>query len=211
MNGMIKICGLTCLDDALLAAEAGADALGFVYAPGRRQLAPEAVAAITAQLPAGALRVGVFVNATAAQLRAAAASARLSALQLHGAEPPSLAAELAGLTLWKAAAIQQPGAEAQLEAWRPLAAALLLDGGAGGTGERLDWDRAAALRRASQTPVIVAGGLTPDNVAACIRRVRPWGVDVSSGVESQPGRKDGARVRDFVQAARAAFAALAAA
>lgn len=203
---MIKICGLTNLDDALFAAAAGADALGFVFAPGRRQMTPEAVAAITAALPPGPLRVGVFVNAAAEALRAAADAAGLAVLQLHGAEPPSLAAALPGRRLWKAAAMNEPGAEARLAAWRPVAAALVLDGGAGGGGDGFDWTRAAAFRQATGARILVAGGLGPDNVAACIRGARPWGVDVSSGVEAAPGRKDRAKVRDFIQAARGAFA-----
>lgn len=204
---MIKICGLTNLDDALYAAEAGADALGFVFAPGRRQMTPEAVAAITAALPAGCLRVGVFVNAAPEVLRTAAQAAGLSALQLHGAEPPGWAEALPGLTLWKAGAMNLPGAEERLTAWRRAAAALVLDGGAGGGGERFDWSRAAAFRLATGARTIVAGGLAPDNVVACIRRARPWGVDVSSGVEAAPGRKDPAKIRDFIAAAREAFAA----
>ncbi|MGH9533907.1 MAG: phosphoribosylanthranilate isomerase [Terriglobales bacterium] len=207
---MIKICGLTREHDAQVAAEAGADALGFVFAPGPRHMTSAAVAAITAHLPAGPLRVGVFVDAPAVQLRAAVA-AGLTALQLHGHEPPELAAELAGLTLWKAVVMNRPEAAAQFEAWRPHAAALLLDGGPGGSGERFDWGQAAALGEQTGARIIVAGGLTPDTVAACVRRARPWGVDVSSGVERTPGRKDPVMVRDFIQAARDAFAALGAA
>ncbi len=212
---MIKICGLTSASDALVAAEAGADALGFVFAPSPRQVTARAVAEITAQLPPEPLRVGVFVNATAPELRAAAEAAGLTVLQLHGQEPPSLAAELAaalpGVAIWKAVGMRRPDAEAQLAAWRPRAAALLLDGGSGGSGERFDWSRAAALGQTTGARIIVAGGLDPDNVAVCVRRARPWGVDVSSGVERTPGKKDPAKVIAFIQAARAAFAALGAA
>ncbi|HZT72384.1 MAG TPA: phosphoribosylanthranilate isomerase [Terriglobales bacterium] len=202
---MIKICGITSAADALAAAAAGADAVGFVFAPrSPRRVSAAAAAAIAAQLPAHVLKVGVFANADPAEIRATADAASLDLLQLHGREPSALARYFAPRPIWKALHMGAPGYLETAAEWGECAAALLLDSG-GGTGRVFDWRQVAAFEGQK---LIIAGGLTPENVAECIARTGPWGVDVSSGVESAPGRKDPARVRDFIRAAQAAFASL---
>lgn len=202
---MIKICGITNLQDAQLAAEAGADAVGFVFAADSpRRMTVASVAAITAALPASLLKVGVFVNADPADMLAAVQAAGLDVLQLHGEEPADLARHLAPAKLWKALHLFQPGYLEVAAEWRAHVVALLLDAGSaharGGTGRTFDWSQAAALHGTAR--LIVAGGLTPDNVADCILRTGAWGVDVSSGVEAAPGRKDPHKLRAFIQSAR---------
>jgi phosphoribosylanthranilate isomerase len=212
---LIKICGLTCLSDAQLAVAAGADAIGFVFAASPRQVTVEQVAAITRHLPQGPLRVGVFVNASVSELMAAVRTARLDVVQLHGEEPVEIAHELQGVAaVWKVIPMQPdedaPAVEL-MRAWQPWVDAFLLDtalpGQRGGTGKTFAWHRVPALRQAlnRDTPVLVAGGLRPENVGEAIQTACAWGVDVSSGVEAAPGRKDPDRLRWLVQAARAAF------
>lgn len=202
----VKICGITRPEDAAAAAEAGADAMGLVFAESPRRVTLEQARAILAALPPFVTPVALFVNETAEQIRETCQALGVRTVQLHGDEPPEFARQLAGLCVIKAFRI---GGEADLA---PLAAgypalAYLLDskvaGRRGGTGVTLDWTLAA--RAASLGRIILAGGLTPDNVADAVRRVRPYGVDVSSGVECEPGRKDPAKVQAFVAAARAAL------
>jgi phosphoribosylanthranilate isomerase len=208
---VIKICGLRTIEHALAAVEAGADLLGFILAPARRQVTPSQVAAIAAAVraaPGGRQvgLVGVFVDEAPAQMAAIAKECGLDALQLSGGEDARLLDELpARRTIIKAIRMSGDAAE---QGWlRATAPRLLVDahvpGAYGGAGVLADWDRAAVLAR--QRPIVLAGGLTPDNVAAAIGRVWPWGVDVSSGVESD-GVKDSAKIRAFVAAARAADA-----
>ena len=207
----VKVCGLTRHEDAVAAVEAGARYLGVVLAPGgRRTVAPGDGAVIFGDLPVQ--RVGVFVNATADELRRAAEVARLDVLQLHGDEPPALAAALRdeGFTVWKAL---RPRSGDELAAGLVLYAgavdAILLDGWSaearGGTGASFPW-REVAERLAempAETLLVAAGGLRPDNVAEAASILRPQVVDVSSGVERAPGVKDHAAVRAFVAAVRA--------
>ncbi|MGH9541664.1 MAG: phosphoribosylanthranilate isomerase [Terriglobales bacterium] len=207
---MIKICGITSLADALLAAEAGADAVGFVFAAASpRRVTIEQAAAITRELPAGLLKVGVFVDADPAAMCDAARRAALDVLQLHGEEPLAVAPLLAPWTSWKTLHMGQPGYLEVAAEWGDRAGALLLDSGnaraRGGTGRAFDWRQVAALEGLR---LIVAGGLRPETVAECIACTGAWGVDVSSGVESAPGRKDPRRLRAFVRAAQDAFASL---
>ncbi|HSN76528.1 MAG TPA: phosphoribosylanthranilate isomerase [Anaerolineae bacterium] len=214
----VKICGLTNLDDALAAAVAGADLLGFIfYEKSPRNADARTVAAISNALrnvpPATfhvSLRtVGVFVNPSLEQVVRTLDYCGLDLAQLHGEEPPELLAALPGRAF--KALRPRDAAEAAREAerfarfGRAGGPDLLVDtyhpalrGGAGQTG---DWQLAAGL--AGQHRLLLAGGLTPDNVAAAIAQVHPWGVDVASGVEATPGRKDHDRVRAFVAAARA--------
>lgn len=209
MNDMqVKICGLRMPEHALAALVAGADMLGVVFAPSRRQVTPE-----DAQRIAQAVRradpdrrvplVGVFVNAPLTQMRELLAHGIIDLLQLSGDEPVELAAELAGLPIIKTLRLNDAPLE---QAWLayPETARFHVDahvpGSYGGSGITGDWTRAAALAR--QHPILLAGGLTPENVAAAIAQVRPWGVDVSSGVETN-GVKDVARIRAFIAAARA--------
>jgi phosphoribosylanthranilate isomerase len=207
----VKVCGLTRVQDAEIAVAAGARYLGAILAPGgKRTVAPEAAAVIFGGLPAR--RVGVFVNAGADELRRAAAVAGLDVLQLHGDEPPELAAALRGegYTVWKAVR-PRDGDEfaAALVRYEGAVDALLLDGysaeARGGTGTSFPW-REVAERLSALPPgvaLVAAGGLRPDNVAEAATILRPAVVDVSSGVESAPGIKDPAAVRAFTAAVRA--------
>jgi phosphoribosylanthranilate isomerase len=206
---IVKICGLRTAEHALAALEAGADLLGFIFAPARRQVSPAEIMAIGAAVRAapGGDRVGlvgVFVNETAERMVATAAECGLDALQLSGDEAPQIMRELPqSLAIIKA--IRLIGDDAEQAWWDVDGARLLVDahvpGAYGGAGVVADWERAAQL--AHNRSIVLAGGLTPDNVGAAIGQVRPGGVDVSSGVEID-GVKDSARIRAFVAAVRAA-------
>jgi phosphoribosylanthranilate isomerase len=206
----IKICGLRTIEHALAAADAGADMLGLVFAPSRRQISPEDAATIAQAVRATprdwqVTIVGLFVNEAPERMLAIARQCRLDALQLSGDETSDLAARLPGYTLLKAIRLDgRPSEAGWLEAGQALEVRLLVDahvpGSYGGAGMLADWDRAAELAR--RRSIVLAGGLTPENVGEAIRRVRPWGVDVSSGVETD-GAKDCAKIRAFIGAARA--------
>ncbi len=201
----IKICGITRLEDAEAAVAAGVDALGFMFYPGSpRRVSEDVAATIGRSLPPLVLRVGVFVEAPEDVIRATAARCGLQALQFHGTEPPEFCRRFE-LPVIKAFRIRGPESLAALRAYDT--AAWLLDsyvaGQPGGTGTIFNWDLAVEAVRWGR-PVFLAGGLTPDNVAEAVRRVRPYAVDVSSGVESAPGRKDPHRLRALVAAVRAA-------
>jgi len=200
----IKICGITNLEDALLAADLGADALGFIFYPkSPRKVAPEAARAIIAQLPPLVTTVGVFVDEDAAAVRELAARLGLDWVQLHGQESPDYCRSL-GRRVIKGFRVQDQHSLAALEAYRGAAQALLLDtykkGQIGGTGETFNW----ALAREAQKygPIILAGGLNPENVAQAIAAAQPQAVDVASGVESAPGKKDPEKLRRFFAAVR---------
>jgi phosphoribosylanthranilate isomerase len=207
MAGFVKICGTTSLADARLAIEAGADAVGFVFAASPRRIEPAAAREIVRQLPKGVLKVGAFVNAAVEEIKATADFVGLDAVQLHGSESADTAGELRRWAIIKAVQVNDRAAVDYAASWRPYVHSLLLDSGnssqPGGTGRRFDWARAALFRELA--PIIIAGGLTPANVAEAIAITEPYGVDVVSGVEATPGRKDPERVRNFVNAARAAF------
>jgi phosphoribosylanthranilate isomerase len=201
---LIKVCGITRLTDALHAVEQGATAIGFVLWPrSPRGVTVERAAEISAELPSHVMRVGVFVNEPVANIRAIAERTRLTAVQLHGDEPPAYADALDWPVL---RAVSVADLEYASEAWAP-ETALLVDNidpvRRGGTGAVIDWSQAAAV--AQKRRVVLAGGLTPDNVASAIRAVRPFGVDVSSGVEASPGVKDFEKVTQFIANARLAF------
>lgn len=192
----VKICGITRLEDAVAAADMGADAIGFIFWPGSpRFVDPYRARAIAAALPRLVASVGVFVDQPADYVHGVANLVRLSAVQLHGGETPEFAASL-GRRVVKAVA-----ADASLDEW-PSNVTLLLDAHdpvkKGGTGKTIDWDRAAAI--AGGRHVLLAGGLTPENVADAIARVQPFGVDVSSGVEQAPGIKDHQRLQALFKA-----------
>ena len=197
----VKICGITSEEDALLAVAMGADAVGFVFAPSPRQVAAGLVRDIVRRLPPEVLTVGVFRDEAAERVVDIVNSTGLRAAQLHGRET-------AEQTKWtrqrvpfviKGFAAGDPALDRADDFG---ADAVLVDSHAPGSGEVFDWSLAegAPVNRR----VILAGGLTPENVAEAIERVRPWGVDVSTGVEDGPGRKDARKVRDFVRNARAA-------
>jgi phosphoribosylanthranilate isomerase len=198
---LIKVCGITRRDDAEAAVEAGAGALGFVFWPNSpRFVDPYRARAIVAALPAFVTTVGVFVNQTPEYINEVAALVRLGVVQLHGEEPVDELARIARPVL-KAFPVAGSVEPAGVDVW-PAAVTLLLDvhdtEKRGGTGRTIDWD--VAVRIASRRRSILAGGLTPDNVADAIARVRPFGLDVSSGVERSPGIKDHGRVRAFFEA-----------
>jgi phosphoribosylanthranilate isomerase len=208
----VKICGITSAEDARLAVAAGADALGFVFWPmSPRKVDPARAAAIARELPPFVLRVGVFVDMPRAEMARIADAVGLDLLQLHGDEPPEA---LAGLPRRAIKAVRVGKGFAADEAMRyaGCAAGLLVDTRMpgetqlpGGTGVPFDWALVKGL--AERVPFLVlAGGLGPANVAEAVRAVAPHAVDVSSGVETLPGRKDPAKVRAFVEAARAAEA-----
>ncbi len=195
----VKICGITTEEDALLAVAVGTDALGFVFAPSKRQVTATRVADIVKRVPAEIMTVGVFRNETPARIRSIVNQTGLTAVQLHGHETPAIVAEVKQdvRTVFKAV---PAGSEAFERADEFGADAILVDNPTPGSGQLFDW------RLAEDAPagvaLIMAGGLDPTNVAEAIRKVRPWGVDVSSGVERAPGLKDPILVRDFVEAAR---------
>jgi phosphoribosylanthranilate isomerase len=203
----IKVCGITTLNDALLACKAGADALGFVFAPEARKrnryIAPDDARAIIAQLPPFITSVAVCVNESLEQLRQWLVF--VDRVQLHGEESPDSYAAVADRAI-KAVRVGQDFDITTLQA-HPAAAFLLdacVSGERGGTGSQCDWTMARSVVEQVKRPVILAGGLTSDNVVEAIGAVRPAGVDVSGGVESEPGRKDPDKIREFIQNARRA-------
>lgn len=204
----IKICGLTSPQAAEHAVEAGAWAVGMVFWPGSpRAVSLQAAAEIAAPVRRRCELVGLFVNAKLDEVVGTAEAVGLSWVQLHGSEGPSFCeavARRAGVKVIKAARIQARADVQAIDAFRNVDAHLLdayRRGVPGGTGETFDW--ALAGERRSDVPLVLAGGLSPENVAAGIEQTRPWAVDVSSGVESAPGVKDPARVEAFITAVRA--------
>ena len=200
----VKICGITNLDDALCSAGYGADALGFVFWSGSpRHVKARQAAAITAKLPPFVMRVGVFVNEAPSVVNSIIRDAGLDAVQLHGEEPPSYCARIKGARVIKAFRVKDGDVLALMEKYR--ACAYLLDafkeGVPGGTGRVFDWKIAARAGKSGRA-IILSGGLTPDNVSEAVRRVRPYAVDVSSGVERAPGKKDRAKLKKFILQAK---------
>ena len=203
----VKVCGVTSVDDARLAVDAGADAVGLVFWPGSpRHVSVGAAREIADALPPFVVRVGVFVDAAPGELARVAEAAGLDMLQLHGAEPPEIFDVLPRRAL-KAIRVGEDFQPEEALRYEGRAAGLLLDTKAGaapgGTGRTFDWSLIRPVRDRARF-VLLAGGLTPENVAEAIAAARPDGVDVSSGVEAAPGRKDPSRVRAFVAAVRKA-------
>ncbi len=205
MSTRIKICGITNIADALASVEAGADALGLNFCEeSPRHVSMRAAADISRQLPPFTMRAGVFVNPTEDLVLRAIGDCGLSLLQFHGDETPEFCVQF-GLMSMKAFRVRDAESlkrlpDFQTDAW-------LLDAfsteARGGTGERFNWDLAVEAQKFGK-PIFLAGGLTPENVAEAVRKVRPFGVDVSSGVESAPGKKDHAKARAFITAVRKA-------
>jgi len=201
MPTRVKICGITRLEDARLAVELGASALGFnFYPPSQRYIAPGDAARIIRGLPPLVTSVGIFADETdAARVAGVAREAGVTAIQLHGPRFPAAEAreEFAGLRLIRAVAVRDGFKPQELATLK--ADAFLLDAHdpklIGGTGKSFDWNLAREAKRYGT--IILAGGLTPENVGEAIRQVRPFAVDVASGVESEPGKKDAAKLRAF--------------
>ena len=195
----VKICGTTSLDDALLAHAAGADAVGFVFAASPRRVDADTVAAIVASLPDDLLTVGVFRGAGVEEITATVARSGVGAVQLHGDESAAVAAAIRPVAPFLVQCFTAADPRlAHLEEY-PVDA-ILVDGPRPGSGETVDWSAVAGL--STRRRLLLAGGLTADNVAEAVARVRPWGVDVVSGVEASPGRKDPLELQRFVAAAR---------
>lgn len=202
MNPVVKICGLREVEHARVAVEAGADFVGFVFAPTRRYVAPKQVRAITQELPRSVPRVGLFVDETAETIREIFATCRLDYVQLCGDESPEYCVAL-GLPVVKSLRVRGGEIAAEVERYATVSHWIQLDGfqrGAyGGTGTTFDWRLAGEL--SSRYRIMLAGGLNPENVGEAIAVGQPWGVDVSSGVETD-GQKDVAKIRAFVRAAK---------
>jgi phosphoribosylanthranilate isomerase len=220
MSLWIKICGNTSLADALVAVEAGADAVGFVFAPSPRQVTVSEVAAIVAYLPATVEKIGVFVDARFEDICTTVRSCGLTGVQLHFDAPAGLpekiherlgtALRILRLVHFEAETGAQVSEQIAEHAGDPHVNGVLVDSrtanAVGGTGMAFDWAaaRTTVFRDVGELKLIAAGGLTPANVAEAIATLRPWGVDVVSGVEAAPRRKDAEKVRKFVTNARAA-------
>lgn len=216
----VKICGITSVDDALAATAAGADAIGLnFYTVSPRYCPPDRAKTIAAAVGSGVCKVGVFVNASAEEIRQTAQSVRLDLVQLHGDEAPELLRAIRPLGVVRAFRVKDDLSSIseylrQCHALMCVPRMLLVDaakpGQYGGTGLTLDWNWIGKNRaHFGGLPLVLAGGLNPENVAAAIEAARPWGVDTASGVESSPGQKSPARVREFVAAAQQALAAAA--
>ena len=197
----VKVCGITNEDDALFAVAMGADALGFVFAPSPRQVAPQQVFDITRRLPPEILTVGVFRDEHPSRVIKLVHQAGVKAAQLHGNETPAEAIEVAANVRWMIKAFAA-GSKQLAHADQYGTDLILVDAPSPGSGKVFNWDLAAEAPDGMR--VILAGGLTPENVAEAVGVVEPWGVDVSTGVESTPGRKDAMKVKRFIDNARAA-------
>ena len=214
MSIWIKICANTSLEDALMAVDAGADAVGFVFAPSPRRVTAAEVAGIAPRLPHAVEKFGVFVDAALEEIVSAVEACGLTGVQLHYDAEPAL--RILRVIRFRAETAGLHGVQLASHAQDPHVDAVLVDScaatAAGGTGVAFDWSAARkALFQQGKTPLqaekeckfIAAGGLNPGNVADAITLLRPWGVDAASGVEAAPGRKDPAKVREFIARARA--------
>ena len=203
MSITVKICGITNAPDALAAVEAGADALGFMfYKDSPRNISLRAAAEIIRELSPFIVKVGVFVNASEDLVTRAIGDCGLNLLQFHGEETPEYCAQF-GLMSMKAFRIRDAESLASLPNYKT--EAYLLDAfspeARGGTGEKFNWNLAIEAKKFGR-PIFLAGGLTPENVADAVKKVQPYGVDVSSSVEAKPGKKDHEKVRAFISAAK---------
>jgi phosphoribosylanthranilate isomerase len=220
MSIWIKICGTTSLEDARSAADAGADALGFIFAPSPRRISPRDAARITSELPAAMEKIGVFVNQSRELIVDTLERAGLTGVQLHGDEDVRFARELKNgarhgkqLRVIKTISLSDGSLDKSIafeDGAEEVFDSLLLDSGnsekRGGTGKRFDWQSAAPMVRlvARKFKIVVAGGLSAGSVTEAVKLLDPWGVDVVSGVEKEPGRKDPGKIREFIAAVREA-------
>jgi phosphoribosylanthranilate isomerase len=200
----IKVCGLTDPVEAKAVAEAGADAIGLVFAKSPRQIDPDRAREIVQNLPPMVQTVGVFVNESFEKIRQVIDYCGLDLVQLHGEETPEICEQLAPRVI-KAWRIRTKADIQALLPYQEVVKAFLLDAWSqsahGGTGETFDWSIAIEAKKVLSRPIILAGGLKPENVAQAVKQVRPWGVDVSSGVENAPGKKNIDLVADFIRRA----------
>lgn len=212
MKTWIKICATTCIEDALASIDAGANALGFVFAPSKRRVSPEQAKAIVAQLPAGVERIGVFSDETAERVAGMVKQAGLTGVQLHGNEPLASIHRLLSclksgpqLRVIKTVLVNGNFTAQFSRVCRDYDCvdSILLDSG-GGSGKTFDWQAVQPLIAENKKRLIVAGGLNPENVGEALGRFSPYGVDVVTGVEREPGRKDPEKLKAFVAAVRRA-------
>ena len=209
MRVRVKICGMTRAEDVASAVSAGADALGFVFVPGTPRFVPlQSAVDLARAIPPFVAGVGLFVNAPVEAVEETIHATGLRTVQFHGEETPDYCSHFLGrVSVIKAFRIRDQSSIAPLAAYIDSTDAWLLDaftpGAHGGTGQRFDWGISEALQGLPK-PIIIAGGLNPENVAEAIARFRPFAVDVSSGVESAPGRKDAARISSFLSAVQTA-------
>lgn len=198
----IKICGITQVEDALAAVEAGADALGFIFSESPRRIGLSRAVKIAEKLPPLVSLVGVFLNQPLQEIQEAIASCPLTALQFHGQESPEFCRSFGAIKTIKVIRVKDQTSLADISQYE--VDAYLLDtyvkGQPGGTGKTFNWGLAADI--SSKYRIILSGGLSPDNVVEAIKRVRPFGVDVGSGVESSPGKKDHQKIRRFIHQVR---------
>ena len=211
MHTWIKICGTTCIEDALESVAAGADALGFIFAPSKRRVTTEQAQRIIEELPREVERIGVFMNSTAVEIASIVSQVALTGIQMHGEEfPPEVYSYLPkqrrdSMRKIKTLLVQE-SFELRFDALAIGQGAVdtwLFDSGAG-SGKTFDWQSARSQLGERTGQFVIAGGLTPDNVSEAIRVFRSWGVDVVTGVEREPGRKDPAKLKAFVAAVRRA-------
>jgi phosphoribosylanthranilate isomerase len=210
MRTWIKICGTTCVEDALGSIEAGADALGFIFAPSRRHISPRLAQEIIRELPRSVERIGVFLNAGPHQIRDVVNEVDLTGIQMHGEGdfPPEvysyLPKERRDVLRKIKTILVQPAFESMFDSYAAVDGVVdtwLFDAGAG-SGKTFDWHSARTQLGQRQGQFVIAGGLTPGNVAEAISAFQPWGVDVVTGVEREPGRKHPEKLKEFVQAVR---------
>jgi phosphoribosylanthranilate isomerase len=197
----VKICGITNEDDALFAVAMGADALGFIFAPSTRQIAAQRVYDITRRLPPEILTVGVFRDEHPSRVVDTVHRAGVKAAQLSGHETPAMVADVAASVRWVIKVVVAGGPDAR-NADRIGTDLVLVEGPSPGSGQLFDWRLIDDLPEGPR--YILAGGLTPENVANAVERAQPWGVDVATGVEREPGKKDPMKVKKFIERARAA-------
>ncbi len=196
----VKICGITNVKDALHAIDAGADAIGFVFAPSRRRITVQAARLIVQELPPFVKTVGVFVNESLLNIQRIQDEAKLDLIQLSGEESEDFAAYFAADAIKVVHVSTNTCPSATKYPYNTLLLDTLVEGQKGGSGQKFDWGLAVEIARTRR--IIIAGGLNPENVVEAVHKVRPYAVDVSSGVELEPGRKDDVKVTTFIKRAK---------
>ncbi len=202
---MIKICGITNLEDALTAANAGATHLGFIFADSPRQIQPKIAAEIISKLPASVKKVGVFVDEEIGKVNTIVRDCTLDLVQLHGNEAPEYCQKMI-VPVIKAFRIKDKNSLDQLKDYEDCVQYFLLDtfapDKAGGTGKTFDWELALEAKKLTSKPIILSGGLTVDNIELALHKVSPFGVDINSGIELSPGKKDQNKLKKIIELIR---------